>query len=174
MTKTLSLISLSAAAVAGVAYLATTPFATAQDTMTDEAPTTQPANDNADAGATEVEGGTSYTVLKQPGEAQSVQAGDVVFIHYTGRLTDGTEFDSSLSRMGRMGFPEPLAFKMGAQNVIPGMENGVMGMKIGEKRRLTIPPEQGYGSREVGPIPANSTLEFDVELVGLYRGMDDE
>ena len=169
MTKTLPLLSLAAAAVAGVAYLATTPLATAQDAMTEDAPTTQPADDTANAGSTEVEGGTTYTVLQQPGDAQSVEAGDVVFIHYTGRLTDGTEFDSSLSRMGRFGFPEPLAFKMGAGNVIPGMENGVMGMKIGEKRRLTIPADQGYGDRAVGPIPAGSTLQFDVELVGLYR-----
>ena len=84
--------------------------------------------------------------------------GKTVFVHYTGKLLDGTVFDSSVGK-------QPLRFVLGAGQLIPGFEIGVFGMKVGGKRTITIPPEFGYGSRDQGPIPGNSTLIFDLELV---------
>ena len=80
-------------------------------------------------------------------------------VHYVGTLDDGTEFDASYRR------DRPIQFKLGSGMVIKGWEKGIEGMCVGEKRTLTIPPEDGYGSRAQGPIPANSVLHFDVELV---------
>ncbi|WP_425460489.1 FKBP-type peptidyl-prolyl cis-trans isomerase [Leptospira ognonensis] len=85
--------------------------------------------------------------------------GTVVTVHYTGKLTNGKVFDSSVDR------GEPFVFNLGAGQVIQGWEKGIVGMKEGGKRKLTIPPQMGYGARAVGPIPANSTLIFDVELL---------
>ena len=93
------------------------------------------------------------------GTGQEAATGMTVEVHYTGWLTNGDKFDSSLDR-GR-----PFSFGLGLRQVIKGWDQGVVGMKEGGKRRLTIPPELGYGSREMGPIPANSTLVFEVELL---------
>jgi FKBP-type peptidyl-prolyl cis-trans isomerase len=93
------------------------------------------------------------------GTGAEAQPGKTVFVHYTGKLENGTVFDSSISR------GKPLDFPLGAGIVIEGWELGISGMKVGGKRTLTIPPELGYGSRDMGAIPPNSTLIFDVELV---------
>ncbi|GBF41881.1 FKBP-type peptidyl-prolyl cis-trans isomerase [Leptospira ellinghausenii] len=85
--------------------------------------------------------------------------GTTVVVHYTGKLTNGKVFDSSVDR------GEPFSFQLGQGQVIQGWERGIVGMKEGGKRKLTIPPKFGYGDRAVGPIPANSTLVFDVELI---------
>lgn len=85
--------------------------------------------------------------------------GTTVVVHYTGKLTNGKVFDSSVDR------GEPFSFQLGQGQVIQGWERGIVGMKEGGKRKLTIPPQFGYGTRAVGPIPANSTLIFDVELI---------
>ena len=97
------------------------------------------------------------------GSGAAAAKGDVVRVHYTGWLTDGTKFDSSLDR------GPPFAFRLGDGRVIQGWEQGVAGMQVGGKRRLTVPPELAYGDRDVGGglIPANSTLIFEVELVGI-------
>ena len=96
------------------------------------------------------------------GDGAEVQAGDVASMHYTGWLEDGTKFDSSLDR-GR-----PFEFTLGVGNVIKGWDEGVVGMKINGKRRLTIPPEVGYGSRGAGDaVPPNATLIFEVELLAI-------
>lgn len=88
--------------------------------------------------------------------------GKQVSVHYTGTLTNGQKFDSSLDR-GR-----PFQFVLGAGQVIKGWDEGVKGMKVGGKRKLTIPPEMGYGARGFPPvIPPNSTLVFEVELLGV-------
>ncbi len=85
--------------------------------------------------------------------------GKMVTVHYTGTLTDGTKFDSSVDR------GTPFNFQLGIGQVIKGWDQGVKGMKVGGKRKLTIPPSLGYGPRAIGPIPANSTLIFEVELL---------
>lgn len=80
-------------------------------------------------------------------------------VHYMGKLTDGTEFDSSYTR------GEPFTLTLGAGQVIKGWDQGLVGMKVGGKRKLTIPPQLGYGSQAQGSIPPNSTLIFEIELV---------
>lgn len=100
------------------------------------------------------------TVDITEGTGDPVAAGDSVEITYTGVLPDGTVFDSSDAHGG-----EPLPFTIGAGDVIPGMDQGVTGMKVGGRRIIAIPPALGYGTQAVGPIPANSSLIFDVTLV---------
>ncbi len=96
------------------------------------------------------------------GDGDEAVAGQTVEVHYTGWLTDGTKFDSSLDRN------ETFSFKLGGGQVIAGWDQGVAGMKIGGARKLTIPPEMGYGERGAGGvIPPNATLVFKVELIGL-------
>ena len=96
------------------------------------------------------------------GTGTQAKSGDRVTVHYVGTLTDGKKFDSSRDR-GK-GF----AFKLGAGQVIQGWDRGVAGMKIGGLRKLTIPAELGYGARGFPPvIPPNSTLVFEVELLGV-------
>ena len=95
------------------------------------------------------------------GDGKVAQAGDTVFVHYTGTLKNGKKFDSSRDRN------KPFSFDLGNGDVIKGWDEGVAGMKEGGKRKLIIPPELGYGARDVGNglIPANSTLIFEVELL---------
>ena len=93
------------------------------------------------------------------GTGATAVAGDTVTVNYIGTFTNGTKFDSSYDRN------QPFTFRLGAAQVIPGFDQGVTGMRVGGKRRLTIPPELGYGARAAGKIPPNSTLVFDVELL---------
>jgi FKBP-type peptidyl-prolyl cis-trans isomerase len=96
------------------------------------------------------------------GEGAVAAEGQQVSVHYTGWLTNGTKFDSSVDR------GQPFQFVLGAGMVIRGWDEGVAGMKVGGKRKLTIPPEKAYGDRGFpGVIPPNSTLVFEVELLGL-------
>ncbi len=96
------------------------------------------------------------------GDGATAAAGQSVSVHYTGWLTDGTKFDSSVDRN------DPFEFNLGHGQVIAGWDQGVAGMQIGGKRKLTIPPELGYGSRGAGGvIPPNATLVFEVELLAL-------
>jgi FKBP-type peptidyl-prolyl cis-trans isomerase len=94
------------------------------------------------------------------GTGPAAKSGDLVTVDYTGWLTDGTKFDSSLDRN------QPFVFVLGQQQVIAGWDQGVAGMQVGGKRKLTIPPELGYGAQGAGAdIPPNATLVFEVELL---------
>jgi FKBP-type peptidyl-prolyl cis-trans isomerase FkpA len=96
------------------------------------------------------------------GSGEAARAGQHVSVHYTGWLTDGTKFDSSKDR------GDPFDFPLGARHVIAGWDEGVQGMQVGGVRKLTIPPNLGYGARGAGGvIPPNATLKFDVELLGV-------
>lgn len=97
------------------------------------------------------------------GDGPVATKGKTVSVHYTGRLTDGTKFDSSYDR------GQPIEFPLGAGVVIKGWDQGIDGMKVGGKRKLTIPPDLAYGARGTpgGPIPPNATLVFDVELTAV-------
>lgn len=106
--------------------------------------------------------------VKNEGAGEMAKNGDVVGVNYTGMLTDGTVFDSSVDP--KFGHVEPIQFQLGGGMVIQGWEKGVLGMKVGEKRHLTISPELAYGDRGAGGvIPPNATLEFDVELVSINK-----
>ena len=96
---------------------------------------------------------------------KTAKNGDTLVMNYTGHLTDGTVFDSNVDP--KFGHVQPFEFTLGAGQVIKGWDEGLVGMKVGEKKTLTITPDKGYGAQAVGPIPANSTLIFDVELVGI-------
>jgi FKBP-type peptidyl-prolyl cis-trans isomerase FkpA len=96
------------------------------------------------------------------GEGPEATRGRSVEVHYTGWLLDGTRFDSSVG--GR-----PFTFRLGAGELIEGWDRGVAGMKVGGRRKLTLPPDLGYGSRGAPPeIPPNATLVFEVELLGVH------
>jgi len=96
------------------------------------------------------------------GAGAEAKSGDLVTVNYTGWLTDGTKFDSSVDRN------QPFQFRIGEGKVIPGWEQGVAGMKVGGKRKLTIPADLGYGAQGAGGvIPPNATLVFDIELLGI-------
>ena len=104
--------------------------------------------------------GLTYEVLEE-GSGEVAQAGDEVKMHYTGWLTDGKKFDSSVDH------GKPFIFKLGAGQVIKGWDEGVAGMKKGEKRKLTIPPNLAYGKKgAANVIPPNATLIFEVEFLG--------
>lgn len=99
---------------------------------------------------------------QQLGTGAEAKAGQRVSVHYTGWLTDGKKFDSSKDR------GTPFQFKLGAGQVIKGWDQGVAGMKVGGKRKLTIPSDLGYGPRGAGGvIPPHATLVFEVELLGV-------
>jgi FKBP-type peptidyl-prolyl cis-trans isomerase len=98
----------------------------------------------------------------QQGSGPAAQIGNTVSVHYTGTLTDGSVFDSSLTR------GTPFSFTLGQRRVIEGWEQGVLGMQVGEKRRLTIPSDLGYGDSGFPPvIPPRATLTFEIELLAL-------
>jgi peptidylprolyl isomerase len=157
------------------------PPPTATTASTPAAATTAPAaNDNKmQAGPSKMSGaapakgkpgkevttasGLKYEDLKV-GTGASPKTGDTVIVHYTGTLTDGTKFDSSRDR------GTPFDFVIGTGGVIKGWDEGVMSMKVGGRRKLTIPPDLGYGDRGAGGvIPPGATLIFDVELLDIKK-----
>ena len=95
------------------------------------------------------------------GAGAAAQNSDIVSVNYIGTLLDGTKFDSSYDR------GQPFSFTLGQGQVIAGWDQGVLGMKVGGKRKLTIPPSLAYGERGMGTIPPNATLIFEVELLAI-------
>lgn len=133
----------AAIVVIAIFFIFQNPFA--PTTSMTNTPSTQPSN-------------TGLVVQDEVvGSGATAQAGMLVSVDYTGKLQNGTVFDSSIGRT-------PIQFVLGAGKVIPGWEQGLQGMKVGGKRLLIIPPSLGYGAQAMGPIPANSTLIFEVEL----------
>ena len=125
-----------------------------------------PATPQANSDATNEEGGSRVTasgleyIEVEAGTGPQAQPGDQVSVHYTGTLADGTEFDSSAGG-------NPFTFVLGQGSVIPGWDEGIALMREGGKAQLIIPPDLAYGANDYGPIPGNSTLTFDVELVAV-------
>lgn len=140
----------------------TNPTSTAS--MTDQNPSlsqTNPAADNSAAAAAAGAQATPTSLVAQDevvGTGAEAKSGQTITVNYTGKLQDGTIFDSSVGK-------QPFTFTLGVGQVIVGWDQGVQGMKVGGKRLLIIPASLAYGNRQVGPIPANSTLIFEVELL---------
>ncbi len=146
---TIGIIALAIVAV--IAYFASTNGSNNGDS--------QPAAEGAIGEVITTASGLQYEDLVA-GEGPAAQAGNTVSVHYTGWLEDGTKFDSSVDR------GTPFEFPLGGGRVIPGWDEGVAGMQVGGKRRLTIPSELGYGATGAGGvIPPNATLIFEVELL---------
>ena len=119
--------------------------------------------------------GTDNTIPTNPAPVENTapagtvaKAGDTVSMNYTGRLENGTVFDSNVD--SKFGHVQPFVFTLGAGQVIPGWDKGIVGMKVGEKKTLVIPPADAYGAAGAGGvIPPNATLTFDVELLGIKQ-----
>ena len=137
------------------------PLATNTPTATIEE-TTEPAATGS-ASPTTMQGDKLIIQDETVGTGAEAVTGKSVTVNYTGTLIDGTVFDSSTD--SKFGHVQPFTFNLGAGEVIQGWDQGVAGMKVGGKRKLTIPPSLGYGSQDTGSIPANSTLIFEVELL---------
>lgn len=120
---------------------------------------TNTQSEEINSGTNPANGGEMKTEDLKVGEGAEAQDGKTVKVHYVGTLVDGTKFDSSRDRN------EPFEFTLGAGHVIKGWDQGVKGMKVGGIRKLTIPPELGYGDQDLGTIPPNSTLIFEIELL---------
>ena len=129
-----------------------------------EAATSGTENKSTEENAVTTASGLQYVVIEE-GTGPAPQPGDVVKVHYTGTLEDGTKFDSSRDR------GEPIQFPLGVGSVIPGWDEGIGLMKKGGKAKLIIPPDLGYGEKGAGGvIPPNATLIFEVELVDIQPG----
>lgn len=119
--------------------------------------------EEASEGFDVTDSGLRYNIIEENPSGISPEAGDMVKVHYTGYLLDGTKFDSSYDRN------EPIEFPVGTGRVIPGWDEGIMLLQTGEKAEFIIPSELAYGARQTGPIPANSILKFEVELVDVEK-----
>ena len=134
-----------------------------QENASENAPAEQEATPQESTAATST-GDVTELVIEDVvvGTGAEAKAGDTVTVHYTGWLTDGTKFDSSVDA------GQPFEFPLGQGYVIKGWDEGVAGMKVGGVRKLTIPPDMGYGAQGAGGvIPPNATLVFEVELLAV-------
>ena len=147
------------------AIVAVTLLASTLALFAGEPPAAAPATKPAASAPGKTETKSNGLKITHVAAGEGAKAGDNVSVLYTGKLQDGTEFDSS-AKHGN----EPIDFILGKGMVIKGWDEGLQGMQVGEKRTLVIPPTLGYGEQGAGGvIPPNATLTFDVELVGLRR-----
>ena len=147
-------VGVALVATFGVLFLGNSIFSSAQP------PQTKTVSGKANSGSGDAGISAELGIVDEViGSGMPAKAGDNVSIQYLGMLPNGTMFDSSRDHGA------PIDFTLGSGQVIPGFDSGVLGMKVGGKRRITIPPELGYGDRAIGPIPPNSTLIFEVELL---------
>lgn len=165
--KTTRPLRIALALVTMLALVALAGCGSKPQTSTDQ-PASTPAEQPAEQPATADAGTPTSDVTKleikdlKKGTGDEAVDGKLVTVNYTGWLTDGTKFDSSLDS------GQPFQFTLGAGQVIAGWDQGVKGMKVGGKRKLTIPPDLGYGAQGAGGvIPPNATLVFEVELLGV-------
>ena len=119
------------------------------------------ANDKKDKQVVTTSSGLKYEDLKE-GNGDEARSGKLVSVLYTGWLTDGTKFHSNTDRK------KPFSFEVGSSQVIKGWNEGVVGMKVGGKRKLTIPPELAYSTKGRGQIPPDATLIFELELLKVH------
>jgi peptidylprolyl isomerase len=159
---------------AGTSEAESTPAATSDAAAANESTLPTPAADfelygpDGEGAFETTESGLQINVIDQ-GDGATPQAGELVSVHYTGWLTDGTKFDSSLDR------GQPISFPLGQGGVIPGWDEGISLLNEGGKARLIIPPDLGYGASGAGGvIPPDATLVFDVELVGIRAGAPEQ
>jgi FKBP-type peptidyl-prolyl cis-trans isomerase len=144
---------------------ATQPVAQPQSQSPDQAqaqPQPQPQQPTNQPTQSQTPMGLDIKTTQQGTGDQVTKAGDSISVTYTGKLTDGSVFDSTDSHGGT-----PFTFTLGQGSVIKGWDQGLLGMKVGEERTLTIPADLGYGAQGQGPIPPNATLIFDVQLVSI-------
>ena len=135
-----------------------------QESEPEEEPAIEPEVPILEGDVMTTDSGLQYVIIEE-GTGEAPQSGDLVQVHYTGTLADGTKFDSSLDR------GEPIMFALGTGQVIPGWDEGIALLTVGGKAKLVIPPELAYGERGAGGvIPPDATLLFDVELVGIQEG----
>ncbi|PKO18167.1 peptidylprolyl isomerase [candidate division BRC1 bacterium HGW-BRC1-1] len=142
----------------------TAPVAAGQSAAEVTSPTAAAAPASTALGDVVTSGALKYQDLKV-GTGIAATRGKNISIHYKGTTTEGQLVDDSRIKF----IPTPLNLVLGTNTLVPGMELGIVGMKVGGMRRITIPPELGYGSRAMGDLPANSTLIFDVELVAMQE-----
>jgi FKBP-type peptidyl-prolyl cis-trans isomerase len=126
-------------------------------------PSGQPAPATSASAASSASAGPAsvVTTVITPGVGPVAKTGDKVSVHYVGTLLDGTKFASSRDSN------QPLMFTLGQRGIVKGMNQGVLGMKVGETRRIVVPPSLAYGERSSPTIPPNSTLTYEVELLGI-------
>ena len=158
--KPIFLITLTLGIVGGILFITflSNPKESQENTRFDKLTTSMPTQQNEQSQNEQAPTDLQVEDLTVGTGAQA-QTGSTVSVHYKGTLLNGTVFDSSYSR------GTPFSFTLGQNTVIQGWEQGVLGMKVGGKRKLVIPPDLAYGPRATGPIPANSTLVFEVELL---------
>jgi FKBP-type peptidyl-prolyl cis-trans isomerase len=157
----LSLIAAVALVGCGAETTRQSPASAASGTGSAEQPAAPQSTQEAPPAGAPATASVTKLVIKDTvvGKGAAAKSGDSVTVNYTGYLTDGTKFDSSVGKA-------PFTFPLGAGQVIPGWDQGVAGMKVGGKRKLTIPPDLGYGAAGAGGvIPPNATLVFDVEML---------
>jgi len=153
-----------ALAVIAIFFIFANPFGMSDSSQnpSDLSIAAQAADQQAQAGAQPGAQNPTQLVVQdeQAGTGATASAGDTISVNYTGKLDDGTVFDTSIGK-------QPFTFTLGAGQVIAGWDQGLVGMRVGGKRMLVIPASLAYGSQQVGPIPPNSTLTFEVELLGI-------